>query len=548
MGHCGAFQCRVMEPKVLERKMIAFPIHIQSTCCCWPYTDPNVVACQPHHAVAIGVTHICACQIVGGIEVTDAQVNLNITDGRVLSFGDYFFPGRVPTRHAEAFVHPHVNYRAQLSSAFSSQRTLLHSPSATQSHMGSHDHAKFRRGFATLEHFHSSNCANLSSVLDKAEEHARKMGMTPETHLLGDHSTLGMSSNNVPGAVSEGKARLVWVQVPSENGVQLESMHRASSTSADLFRCLYANREVKLEHNCYEKTVTASLPHRIVSVSVVDWASDSPIPFPVATEVGERLPRLGACVPPGPNFDTMSSAPGLGRGPRLGKGLAGKTSKKGCHGKEEAAEAYAPTQVLESNSRGFPLGCQRPCGGRPEENREARSDRCFWVVQQRLIGTHNFLKTLLPPTPNADGFLPPNYFYRPQTFNSLTGHANPLVLKHGSMLLMQLVLNGTKLQPCAPGFFDARDARDAIIQTDEILTGVENAGLGVSATVVGITPWGGGVRQDGSKVPPNCGYTRPAPKPEPSLKPKSTPGNPDENCRHLLPTWSMRQIRSRVTR
>ncbi|KIJ09025.1 hypothetical protein PAXINDRAFT_172660, partial [Paxillus involutus ATCC 200175] len=72
---------------------------------------------------------------------------------------------------------------------------------------------------------------------------------------------------NVPGTVSEVKVRLVWVQVPSENGVHLELM--------DQF-------EVEMEHNWYETTVTASFPHRIVGV--VDWASDSPMPLPVATE------------------------------------------------------------------------------------------------------------------------------------------------------------------------------------------------------------------------------------------------------------------------
>ncbi|KAF8833456.1 hypothetical protein BDN67DRAFT_976582, partial [Paxillus ammoniavirescens] len=71
--------------------------------------------------------------------------------------------------------------------------------------------------------------------------HANKMVVTSETHLLGDHSTLGMSLNNVPGAVSEVKAWLVWVQVPSENGVHLELVHRVSSTSTDVFGCLYAN-------------------------------------------------------------------------------------------------------------------------------------------------------------------------------------------------------------------------------------------------------------------------------------------------------------------
>jgi len=37
-----------------------------------------------------------------------------------------------------------------------------------------------------------------------------------------------------------------------------------------------------MEHNWYETTVTASIPHRIVSV--VDWASDSPMPMRVIEE------------------------------------------------------------------------------------------------------------------------------------------------------------------------------------------------------------------------------------------------------------------------
>lgn len=67
----------------------------------------------------------------------------------------------------------------------------------------------------------------------------------------------------------------------------------------------------------------------------------------------------------------------------------------------------------------------------------------------------------------------------------------------------RLVLNGMKLQPCRPSFFDARDA---IIQADHVLTGGENycdlwvgfaeRGLGPDARVDGRTPWGGGVRTD----------------------------------------------------
>jgi extracellular elastinolytic metalloproteinase len=67
----------------------------------------------------------------------------------------------------------------------------------------------------------------------------------------------------------------------------------------------------------------------------------------------------------------------------------------------------------------------------------------------------------------------------------------------------RLVLNGMKLQPCRPSFFQARDA---IIQADMVLTGGENfcelweafaeRGLGPDASVDLRTPWGGGVRTD----------------------------------------------------
>ena len=64
------------------------------------------------------------------------------------------------------------------------------------------------------------------SLVDRLEEHVSNIVMTPETHLFGDHASLGMSLSNVPGAVSEVKARIVWVQVPTEHGVKLELVHR----------------------------------------------------------------------------------------------------------------------------------------------------------------------------------------------------------------------------------------------------------------------------------------------------------------------------------
>jgi extracellular elastinolytic metalloproteinase len=115
-------------------------------------------------------------------------------------------------------------------------------------------------GLDTLEHLYVSNCANVpsfsvadpdevdmdprrpllaflasalpenhpefSSLGDRLEEHVSGIVMTPETHLLGEHASLGMSLSNVPGAISDVKARIVWVQVPTEHGVKLELVHR----------------------------------------------------------------------------------------------------------------------------------------------------------------------------------------------------------------------------------------------------------------------------------------------------------------------------------
>ncbi|KAF9524809.1 extracellular elastinolytic metallo proteinase [Crepidotus variabilis] len=132
----------------------------------------------------------------------------------------------------------------------------------------------------------------------------------------------------------------------------------------------------------------------------------------------------------------------------------------------------------------------------------------LWVVAQELIDKHGFSETLYPPTPLANGTIPAGDFYR-EPASSLA--AKPLIPIHGNTLAVQLVINGMKLQPCRPSFFEARDA---IIQADEVLTGGENycdlwkgfakRGLGVDAKVINRTPWGGGIRSDGLKPPRIC--------------------------------------------
>ncbi|KAH7879431.1 extracellular elastinolytic metallo proteinase [Lentinula edodes] len=129
----------------------------------------------------------------------------------------------------------------------------------------------------------------------------------------------------------------------------------------------------------------------------------------------------------------------------------------------------------------------------------------LWLVSQALIEEHGFSDTLYPPMPLENGTVPANDFYRPAVGKK------PLVPKHGNTLSVQLVINGMKLQPCQPSFFDARDA---IILADEELTGGENfctlwkafslRGLGTDASVQGRTPWGGGIRLNGFATPTTC--------------------------------------------
>ena len=73
--------------------------------------------------------------------------------------------------------------------------------------------------------------------------------------------------------------------------------------------------------------------------------------------------------------------------------------------------------------------------------------------------------------PNAEGkILVDNDFYRPQVYDA-SGEPLPLVSKHGNMLLLQLVTQGIKIQPCSPWFLNARDA---ILEADKHLTGGQN--------------------------------------------------------------------------
>lgn len=134
-------------------------------------------------------------------------------------------------------------------------------------------------------------------------------------------------------------------------------------------------------------------------------------------------------------------------------------------------------------------------------------------VEEALVLKHGFTKHLFPPATNASSEQQAAFFLSDKEVKGLgEGRVSKRrVPRHGNSLLVQLILDGMKLQPCRPSFFDARDA---IIQADKHLTGGQNKctlwkafakrGLGTDAAVIGRTPWGGGKRTDGYKVPQEC--------------------------------------------
>lgn len=134
-------------------------------------------------------------------------------------------------------------------------------------------------------------------------------------------------------------------------------------------------------------------------------------------------------------------------------------------------------------------------------------------LEEALVLEHGFATNLFPPATNATAEEQRAFFLDEAELASLGKHrvSKRRVPRHGNSLLVQLILDGMKLQPCRPSFFDARDA---IVQADKHLTGGHNRcllwkafakrGLGTDASVIGRTPWGGGKRSDGYAVPNDC--------------------------------------------
>jgi extracellular elastinolytic metalloproteinase len=124
----------------------------------------------------------------------------------------------------------------------------------------SHDPRRAALYFMIAAHPDSSAVDELTRDFDAALD---RMTVAYENHLVGQDAHPTAIISGLPGAVNPVKARVVYVQTPNENDTELHAVWRL---------------EVEMKDNWYEAYVSANDPSTIVSV--VDWASDSPMPRP----------------------------------------------------------------------------------------------------------------------------------------------------------------------------------------------------------------------------------------------------------------------------
>ncbi|KAJ7186854.1 hypothetical protein C8R46DRAFT_1058231 [Mycena filopes] len=543
------------------------------------YTDSNT-----------GITHVYVRQIVNGLEVSDGDMNINVKDGLILSYGNSFFAGSTPAHLSQTALdddirHPHQEFCDGLTDELEMRYTSFLASEGDQVVMG--DAAPVPKGKALKHLTHTfplklaaqgsqdldvrapllqfmvaatPNDRVVNDILSNYDSHLSQMSEYVDVHHFAPTDEMpSLLVANVPDTVNPVKAKLAYIQVP---GKTEDSVHLS----------LVWKFEVEMQDNWYEAAVSATAPHRIISVGKRSTEKESfdalASPCWLAhTSFRERplfprrqgreqgvLPQhhhhLGTSTATVTQlFYTTNMVHDLYY--RYGfDEVAGNFQQynfgRGGEGNDATGDFEAGIVIhelshgLSTRLTGGPLnsGCLPfgESGGMGEgwggELLEFSANetinpstyktldkpgyfgvhaigevwaQILWVVSQGLIEKHGFTDNLFPPAPFANGTVPEGDFYRPASGKK------PLVPKHGNSLIFQLVLNAMKLQPCRPGFFEARDA---IILADQTLTGGENfctlwkgfsaKGLGPDANVVLRTPWGGGVRTDDFEVPTAC--------------------------------------------
>ncbi|QRW10241.1 extracellular metalloproteinase MEP [Ceratobasidium sp. AG-Ba] len=250
------------------------------------YTDSDYyIRDDSYTDKATGVTHVYVRQRVDGLEVADGDINMNIRDGRVLSFGDSFFRGSAPslgarpsTSHAThcadfaseklslaggdpQFVLAELSETHEDMYAHNCARPLaaVQEAATADSRKDTHDPRRAALYFMIAAHPDASAVDELSRDFDATLD---RMSVAYEHHLVGQDAHPSAVISGLPGAVNPVKARVVYVQTPIEDGqTELHATWRL---------------EVEMADNWYEAYVSANDPSTIVSA--IDWASDSPMP------------------------------------------------------------------------------------------------------------------------------------------------------------------------------------------------------------------------------------------------------------------------------
>ncbi|KAH6905222.1 extracellular elastinolytic metallo proteinase [Coprinopsis sp. MPI-PUGE-AT-0042] len=280
------------------------------------YTDKNT-----------GVTHVYARQVVNGLEVVDGDMNINIKDGVVISYGNSFYPGSAPAgglwnpqdvsalrdyrldacneaqARLDSFAAPMGDSQVVMGAERVSVphdfkevvdhncQTAFQPPSFT-----SDDPADFRPALLHFMHTATPNAELSADIENRFQELVDKMVPTPVHHFAPteDGTHIEFTVDNVPDAVNP---------VPNQAGDATELQ-------------LVWKFEVEMQDNWYDATVSAQAPHKIVSV--VDWASDSPIPKPDHSTPAEynvfkwgiNDPSVGERSTEKENFDSLASPAG----------------------------------------------------------------------------------------------------------------------------------------------------------------------------------------------------------------------------------------------
>ncbi|QRV80999.1 extracellular metalloproteinase MEP [Ceratobasidium sp. AG-Ba] len=210
------------------------------------YTDRNT-----------GISHVYVRQLVNGIEVADGDMNFNVRDGHVLSYGSSVFTGG----QSDILNTPHWSqetYCAGIpegSDPFACEVSLnrLHAAAPLYPVGAGHDDPIAAAYFFTLAAYPDVLPENLAldSVVATRQDCSDAVGKACWT------------ISPLPGVLSPVKARLVYIQThtPGDEQTKLNLAWRL---------------EVEMKDNYYEAYVSAHDPSKIIAS--IDWVKDAPAP------------------------------------------------------------------------------------------------------------------------------------------------------------------------------------------------------------------------------------------------------------------------------